>query len=340
MSGPRSSVSFLMERRRRVLRAAVLLAVCLAPLPAVAAPRGDVADIRAGKLPVRHEWLGWEGPIAHFRIVVCSDGGTVHCTVAFRRERDGSTPAVTTVLDEVEVNCGVGSCPLDDPKVVAKFLAQDARAVAALPAGLTRTPEEKDPASVFGTVAGEATRVEIRAVDATTSPDEGPRVSAQLVVRGKGGAVEPLVVLDKSAFRLNSSKLVAAHVSPDGARVAIVARTNVGVMCWDFDALSPVVLDVRRHRASLANTIGFSAYKKGDLATAKSAFVEATAHDPSFGLGWFNRAAVESRAGDVASASSSLKRALGVDPAFAKRACKDRDFDPLRKAEPSLVACP
>lgn len=112
-----------------------------------------------------------------------------------------------------------------------------------------------------------------------------------------------------------------------------------GVMCWDHSDRPTVVVDIARKRSSLANTIGWRAYRKGDRVASLAGFTEATTLDASYGLGWYNRASVESSNGDLPSAKASFEKALKLDPAFARRACKDPDFNTLRAAEPSLFRC-
>ena len=114
-------------------------------------------------------------------------------------------------------------------------------------------------------------------------------------------------------------------------------------MCWGPTAQLDVrVIDVASHRASLANSVGFRAYNAGDLAEAHADFVEAATLDPKFGLAWFNRAAVESRLGKLDDATASLATAESLDASTMVRACKDRDFDPLKAdgRARALLACP
>lgn len=75
------------------------------------------------------------------------------------------------------------------------------------------------------------------------------------------------------------------------------------------------------------------------MGAALAGFTEATILDASYGLGWYNRASVESKNGTLVSAKASFETALKLDPAFAKRACKDADFKALRAVEPSLFGC-
>jgi hypothetical protein len=216
-------------------------------------------------------------------------------------------------------------------------VADEKRAIAALPA-TTKPPPAPDPAGVLGTIAGAPTRVEIAAFDVSTSEDN-PHVAVRLVARGKDGALEILATLDERVFTLDHSRLVAAYLSPDAKAAAFVATTDVSIMCWDFQALHTIAVNMPRRRASLANTIGFRAWKKSDMPAALAAFVEATRHDPDFALGWYNRAAVESRTGAASEARTSFQRATALDPKLAGRACKDHDFDPLRAFDPALLPC-
>ena len=299
----------------------------------------DVSDIRMGKLPILHEWLGWDDTgAANLRSFVCSDGGTETCRVSFLRARPDAKGEATTVLDINEVYCSPAKrCEPLDRRTVSRFIAAEQAAIAALPALRRMTPAEADPLGVFGAVVGLDTRVAIRAIDASTPDDT--KVVVQLVVRATDGSVETLATLDDRVFRLNASKIVEARKSPDGRAALFVVQTSVGVMCWDFDSLPAVAVDIPRHRASLANTMGFRAWRRKDLAFALRAFTEATTTDPTFGLGWYNRAAVESRDGDLTSACASFGRALAIDAAFASRGCDDPDFVALRAAEPALFVC-
>lgn len=318
--------------------ASVSFALLFAPTIARADALKDVADIRAGKLPVTAEWLGWDGSrTAHFRKVVCSEGGTTSCRVSFVALTPGASPKATTVLDIAEVYCDpTKPCEALDAKTARAFVVADRNASASLPALVTTAPAS-DPATVVGPIAGEPTRVEVRALE--VDPNDPTNLVVELALRGKGGATERLEILDRRVYRLESDAIKAAYPSPDGKSVAFVIRTKVGVMCWSFDAVSTPAIDLPRTRASLANTIGFRAYKKNDMTGALAAFKEATTHDPSFGLGWYNTAALESRAGDVTRAKASFDKAKAIDADFATRACGDRDFDALRAREPGVFRC-
>jgi len=300
----------------------------------------DVKDIRAGQLPLRYEWLGWDGAAAaHFRTLTCSSGGTTTCNAAFVKQAADVPANATSLLSVNEVYCGKdGPCTAIDWATVTRFAAAEKTALAALPA-TTKTAAEKDPLHLFGPIAGEATKLEVRARDVSRGPDDAPHLQVELVVRGKGGASETLGVLDSHVYRLEGSKIRDVFVAPDKQTAAIVVETNVGVMCWSFDGLSTVGTNLPRHKASLANTIGFAAWKSGDMTAALAGFTEATRLDATLGLGWYNRAAVESRTGDLAAAKTSFDAALAINPLFATRACKDPDFAKLRTAQPALFSC-
>ena len=236
-----------------------------------------------------------------------------------------------------EVNCEPKSpCAALDPHTVATFAGREKAAMAALPT-LATGAAVTDPLSVFGTVVGEATTVSVHLRDISQPGD--PKLMVELVLKGKGGALEKLGTLDAHVYRLNSSAIKGAHVSPDGKTAAFAVATDVGVMCWDFQGLSTVVVNVALTKATLANTIGWKAYQKGDMVAALAGFREATTLDASYGLGWYNRASLESRNLDVASAKVSCEAARKLDPSFAKRACKDPDFKALRASDPSLFDC-
>jgi hypothetical protein len=330
------------RRRRRSSRmkriAFAVAAALLASLPVVASADAakDLKDIRGGQLPIRYAWLGWSGDTAHFRTLVCSEGGTTACTAEIVKQTSAKTDRAP-LLSVQEVYCdGKSPCAALDAVTASSFVKAERIADAALPS-LTAGASFTDPSRAFGPVAGEPTTVSVRAHDVTE--DGNPRLIVDLVLNGKGGAVERLGILSSTAFRLNGSSVLGTHVSPDGKTAAFAVRIDYGVMCWDFSALPTVVVDVARKRSSLANTIGWRAYRKGDIGASLAAFTEATSLDGSYGLGWYNRASVESRNGTLASAKTSLEAALKLDPAFARRACKDPDFNPLRAAEPSLLHC-
>jgi hypothetical protein len=322
-----------MKRLAGSVAAALLL---LLPAVASADATRDVKELRAGKLPVRYEWLGWSGSTAHLRTLVCSEGGTTSCTAAIVKQSEARLERVE-LLSVQELYCGPGSaCAPLDAATVNAFVGRERVANAALPV-LAQGRAVTDPARVFGAVAGEATTVQLRVRDA--SNQDGPKLDTELVLRGKGGALETLGVLDRGAYRFNGGAIQGAHLSDDGKTAAFAVQFAVGVMCWDFAGLQTVVVDLARKQASLANTIGWRAYQKGDMVAALAGFTESTSLDPSFGLGWYNRASVESRNGDLAKAKSSFEQALKLDSLFAKRACKDPDFKALRAAEPALFGC-
>ena len=324
------------------LAAASLLAfvttALAAPTPAHADAAADVREIRTGALPLRHEWLGWDGAgHAHLRTLACSPGGTTSCRAAFVEVRPDAPNRLTPLLDVNEVYCSKGEgCSALDRKTVLAFEAAEKKGLAALPAGLAATPAATDTAGALGPLAGEPTRVEITAFE--TNGDLGA-LSVQLVLRGKGGATETLAILDSYARTVEKERVVDAHVSQDGAAAVFVATIATTMMCWDFQSLHVVGVNVPRRRASLANTIGFRAWKKGDMAAALAGFSEATQEDATFGLGWYNRAAVESRTGAVAAAAASFGKAVALDPKATARACRDADFRALRAADPALLRC-
>ena len=321
---------------KRLACSAGFALLLLAPAAASADAAQDVQDIRAGKLPTRYEWLGWSGSTAHFRTLSCSEGGTTSCTALLVKQNETRADNVD-LLSIQEVYCdGKSPCAALDGKTAAAFVGRERVAKAALPP-LVPGPAVTDPAHVFGVVSGEATTVKLHVND--VSNGEGPKIDTELALGGKGGARETLAVLDRAAYRFNNGTIQGAHLSPDGKTAAFVVEINVGVMCWDFTRQETVVVDIARKRSSLANTIGWRAYQKSDMPAALAGFTEATTIDPTFGLGWYNRASLESRGGDVAKAKASFTSATKLDAAFSKRACKDPDFKALRAAEPSLFGC-
>jgi hypothetical protein len=321
-------------------RFALAFALLFASIPGVASADAtqDVKDIRGGRLPVRYEWLGWDKGTAHMRTLVCSEGGTTSCTAAIVKQSDVTTTRVE-LLSIREVYCDPKSpCAALDTKTVAAFVGKEKAAMASLPALVPGTAVS-DPAHLFGTVGGRATTVAVRARDVSSA--NGPKVIVDLVLKGgaRDSAVESLGTLDPSVYRLNSSAMKGAHLTTDGKSAAFAVSLDVGVMCWDFAGLQTVVVDVARKKASLANTIGWKAYQKGDMVGALAGFREATVVDATFGLGWYNRAAVESRDLDLTSAKASFEAAKKLDSSFVKRACTDADFNALRTFEPSLFDC-
>ena len=321
---------------KRVILAALLLAVPMLPRAASADAIQDTKDIRAGKLPVRYDWLGWDGTTAHLRTLVCSAGGTTSCTASIVKQSDLATSRIE-LLSIQEVYCdGKAPCAALDSATAANFVGREKAVTAAL-AALTPGTPVTDPLGIFGAVAGEATRVAVRVRDVSQIGD--PNMTAELVLEGKGGATQTLGTLGARVFRLNSSTIQGAHLSFDGRTAAYVVETGVGVMCWDFSNLSTVVVNVPRQKASLANTIGWKAYRKGDMSEALARFTESTTLDASYALGWYNRASVESRNLDLGQALTSFEVAQTIDASLSERACRDPDFKPLRASRPSLFGC-
>jgi hypothetical protein len=322
----------------RTLGALLLTASIASAANAGAGAAADVRELRAGALPARYDWLGWDAAgHAHFRKLVCSSGGTVSCRAALVDLTPDAPARATELLDVAEVYCDPGSpCSALTPKTVASFVAAERRALSAL-SPTTKTMPVSDPAAIFGTIAGEPTRVEVTAFRLS---DDESRVVVRLVARGKGDAREDLGTLAERVTRLDHAGLNGAYLSPDGRSAAVVASIQTTTMCWDSRDISMVSVNLPRHRASLANTIGFRAWKKNDMPAALAAFREATQHDASFALGWYNRAAVESRTGAVDAAAASFREATSLDLKLARRACNDHDFDPLRASTPSIIACP
>ena len=321
----------------RLACAALGLAAVLAAPDATADATADVRDLRAGKLPLRHEWLGWDGDgHAHLRTLACSSGGTVSCRAATVEILADAPPRKTTLLDVVELYCeNRQPCTALDKKTVLAFEAAEKKAIAALPNRVV-TPAAPDAKGALGTVAGELTRLEVTAFETANDPTV---VSVQLVLRGKGGATETLAVLDPQARTLEGGRIADTFLSADGARAVVVATISTTMMCWDFQSLHTIGVNVPRRRASLANTIGFRAWKAGDMPAALAAFAEATREDATFPLGWYNHAAVASRTGTVAEAAASFTKATALDVRAASRACRDPDFRALRAAEPALFRC-
>lgn len=296
------------------------IAMTLAPHLAHADAAEDTKDIRAGKVPVRAEWLGWDAGTAHIRTLLCNDDAAFVCNAEIVQQSDASTKrtpllslAPDASLTRAEANA---------------FALRERNALAALPplaVGATVT----DPAHVFGAVRGEPTTVTFHMRPTGREPGD-PSESLELVLQGKGGAIETLGVVETQVYRVLANRIDETHVAPDGKSVAFLVSDRHGVMCWDFNGLSTFVVDIARRKASLANTIGWRAYQKKDFAAARAGFEEATVTDPSYGLGWYNRAAMEARSGEADRAKASLAKAVAIDGSFTARAAKDHDFDSAR----------
>lgn len=200
--------------------------------------RQDIVDIRHGRLPVRHELLGWRADgRAVFRTTTCSEGGTTECHAELVTVGAGGVSQTTVLLDLVEVYCE-GGAPCDAlPHDVARdFIRKEARAIAAQ-GPLTRTAPVADPAAPLGTVA----RLSTRSVSAVRHEMDGVRT---VLVGERAGVRRRLATLSAFDERVEHLRLRAAYPSPDGQRTAVVFHMGTGTMCWGpFWDVKIVVLD-------------------------------------------------------------------------------------------------
>jgi len=194
--------------------------------PARADARHDIVDIRHGRLPVRHELLGWRPDgRAVFRTTACSEGGTVACRAELRVVGTEGVASATVLLDIVEVYCEAGApCEALPHDVARAFLRAEERAIAAQ-GPLSRTAPAVDVASSLGG----AIRLSARLVP--IERDELPGVRTELVAE-RGGTRRRLATLSPFDQRMEHLRLRAAYPSPDGTRTAVVVELGAGEMCW------------------------------------------------------------------------------------------------------------
>jgi len=297
------------------------------PLIARADAAADLAAIEHGHLPTAVEFLGWGADGTGFaRSTVCMHSGATRCVVQFYRLAPGHDPVVTTVLETSALDDCHGHwnhCEGLTPQMRAQFVAADARALAALPPHTT-TPAVPTPTAAFGSIASGpiVLRIHSSAHDLEDAP-----VTLQLV--DSHGIAESVATIDRTDFVLHDT-IPEVRLSPDGRRAFIVAAYEEHSTEMRESTVVPTVIDVSRARAVLVNTLGFRAYRAADLPGALTLFREATTIDPTFALGWYNRASVEARTGDATSAVASLARVASLDAAQAHHACVDHDFDTVR----------
>jgi len=322
------------------MRAAFALALALVPAVATADARHDIVDLRHGRTVSEHEFLGWSpGADAVVRRRVCSEDGELSCTVTIDELGVGKPPR-TSILYR---NLGelYERADADNPKgpistaEATGFIRREATVLAGLPP-LTPGTAATPPRSVFGAIDGVPTKLAIAMNP--TSDDMIFRLS--LGVHGPGGAFVKLADLPGEASDVTTRQW-QAHVSPDGSDIAIIVEYESSFMCWTGESIEAVAASRGSVRAQLHNAVGLDAYREGELDRARDAFVAATAEDPAYAWGWFNRAALESRSGDPDAAHASLKKAIDLDITKGDRACRDSDFDALAAtaAGAALMAC-
>lgn len=187
------SLAIAMKVPRALQPIAILLTV-LASHTVHADAKTDIQDLRAGKLPVRHEMLGWATfDEAVLRTLVCVESGTTNCRVAIEHAAP-SAQKTTTLLDLSELYCNPKEwCAPLTRRVVSDFALAETREIAAL-GPLMPGSTIADPSAVLGTVAGSPTTVGFRTL-AVNDTKRGPGVRLDLVLRGARGSVETLANL-------------------------------------------------------------------------------------------------------------------------------------------------
>ena len=116
---------------KRWVSGAAMMMGLLASGSARADAAQDVKDIRAGQLPLRYDFLGWDSSSsAHFRTLTCSGGGTTTCNAALLAQAADRPPKVTNLLSVSEVYCGKqGACDALDATTVRRFVRSEERRV-------------------------------------------------------------------------------------------------------------------------------------------------------------------------------------------------------------------
>lgn len=299
------------------------------PAPAPAA-RQDIVDLRAGRTPTRHHFVGWaDDGSAVARSLVCSEGGELMCRAQLVR-------ATPIGLDRTKLWSSHDYEDEQDPDAetlslgrasAIRFIRAERDALAALPP-LQPGQAVDTPTAAFGSIGGATTTV---TVHARPTYDDMDSVRLSVAVTGPSGAVVRLRDLTETG-RLERSRVLESRLSPDGERVWVAAYYEDGVMCWDGEDLVFAVANRAAVRARLANSVGLRAYRAGATAEARARFEDATREDATYVWGWFNRAALESHDGEVDAAEQSLRRAVAIDPTKEARACGDQDFANLRAA--------
>lgn len=317
----------------------VLAALLLLPSVAVADARKDIVELRHGRTTSHQEFLGWtDDGHAVSRRLVCSEGGEVTCRASIDELAVGSAERTTLLWENTESLYELATA--DDPKgpistaEATAFIRAESKALGRL-ATLSSGERAADPAAAFGTIGGEPTRIYLR-TSSHPDPDEEPALRLHVAVEGPRGASIDLESLDNTPWHVDAQEVLEARTSPDGRSVWMAIHYRDGVMCWDGEDIELTIADRGQVRAKLANAVGVRADQAGQTDEAYARFVEATAEDPGYAWGWWNRGALEGRRGDVTAAASSLRKAIALDESFAGRACADADYAELVDSE--LVA--
>lgn len=322
----------------------VLTALLLLPSVAAADARKDIVELRHGRTRSHQELLGWtDDGHAVSRRLVCAEYGEVTCRATIDELAVGSAERTTVLWENTESLYETATA--DDPKgpistaEATAFIRAEAKAKRRL-ATLSAGERAADPAAAFGTIGGEPTRIYIR-TSSHPDPDEEPALRLHVAVQGPRGASVDLESLDNAPWHVDGEEVLEASTSPDGSAVWMAIHYRDGVMCWDGEDIELTIASRGTVRAKLANAVGLRADAAGETDEANARFVEATAEDPGYAWGWWNRGALESRRGDVAAAATSLRKAIALDASLAERACADDDYAALAGSElgAELLAC-
>lgn len=317
----------------------VLAALLLLPSVAGADARKDIVELRHGRTTSHQEFLGWtDDGHAISRRLVCAEYGETACRATLDELAVGSADRTTVLWENTESLYEIATAadprgPISTAEATA-FIRAERKALARL-ATLSSGERAADPAAAFGTIGGEPTRIYLR-TSSHPDPDEEPALRLHVAVQGPRGASVDLELLDDTPWHVDSEEVLEARTSPDGRAVWMAIHYRDGVMCWDGEDIELTIADRGQVRAKLANAVGLRADAAGEPDEAYARFVEATAEDPGYAWGWWNRGALESRRGDVVAAATSLRKAIALDEGFAERACADADYAALVDGE--LVA--
>jgi len=211
--------------------AAVLFVSSFVPAaPARADAAADVRDLLAGRLPVRHELLGWTAAGgAIFRTLVCAEGGTTACTASLVVVMPDGDVSTTTLLDVNELYCADGEpCAALAPAVAKEFVAKERVVLSVLPPLVRGRAAD---VTAVGPVAGAPTELVLRARDGGERFDT-PGVRTELALAGATGAAVRLEVLSEWNARMEGMEIQAVYPSPDGSRLVVVSALGAGEMCW------------------------------------------------------------------------------------------------------------
>lgn len=321
-----------------------LVALLLVPSVAAADARKDILELRHGRTRSHQEFLGWtDDGRAVSRRLVCAEYGEVTCRASIDELAVGSRERTTVLWENTESLYETATAadpkgPISTAEATA-FIRAETKALHAF-ADLSPGERVADPAAAFGTIGGEPTQIYVRTAS-HPDPDEEPALRLHVAVRGPRGASIDLERLDNMPWRVDAEEVIDARVSPDGDAVWMAVHYRDGVMCWDGEDIELTIAERGAVRAKLANAVGLRADAAGETDEAYARFVEATAEDPGYAWGWWNRGALESRRGELRAAAESLRHAIALEASFAERACADDDYAALAGSElgVGLVAC-